>query len=710
MRPQILNYFFVSVDKVKGIGPKLQSLLANLLIKRDFHRNIVVKDLIFHTPINIITRIKNPDISPNIKDRNVILKLQVEEVESIPKWNKNIYRIHCTQNAKPIDIVYFNVDHRYIKSQFQIGKNIAVAGIAERYLDRFQIIHPKYIMPANDIDKIPESEPVYPLTAGISSKIMHKIINSCLTQLPEFTEWLDESFKKQNKWLDFKDTISKIHNPKSSADVLLESPYRLRLAYDELLASQLAMALTRRNITKQKGNSQTSPNELARNFLKVLGFKLTENQKEILKEIFSDMESENRMFRLIQGDVGSGKTVLAILAMIKSVESGYQAAFMAPTEILAKQQYEWLLSVIEKNDISAYLSVTLLSGSTKENIRKQILPEIESGKINIVIGTHALFQDRVIFKKLGLIIIDEQHRFGVRQRMQFSDKGQKTDILLMSATPIPRTLSMTLYGDMEISLLKEKPAGRQKIETRMISTNKIEDVISGITRTIEDDNQVYWVCPLVSKLEEEFADEKEKIISVEERFEYLQKKFGSKVGIVHGKMKSEDKNKAIADFLNKKTKILVATTVIEVGVNIPNATIMIIENAEKFGLAQLHQLRGRVGRGAKKSNCILLYGNSSGENSIKRLNVLRETDDGFKIAEEDMALRGIGDLLGTKQSGFPEYDLAELPAHKELLFAARDDVKMILEKDPELKSERGQALRTLLYLFEYDQQIKLLAA
>ncbi len=710
MRDAILNFFFVPLEKIKGIGPKYKEVLKNLLQKKA--SEVYTKDLFFHLPFRIISRIKNPNLRDDIHNQNVIMKVKVVEAKEVWARNRKIYKIICEYEKRFLDIIYFNGSEKYLSNLYKQGRNLAISGLIENYNNKYQITHPKYVFDESEFDKIPLIEPVYMASEGISSKIIGKIINSNFENFPSLPEWIDENFLKKNNWNSFKNSLYNIHNPKSLGDISIDGIYRKRLAYDELLASQIAITITRKKIQKQKGQAIKSENLLVKNFTKSLPFSLTNGQKNILKEVFSEMESEFRMFRLVQGDVGSGKTIIAALAMLQTIEAGFQAAFMAPTEILAKQQYDWFIEAIKQSNLEEIIKISYLTGSTKEAERKDILPKIANGEINIVIGTHALFQEKINFKNLAFIVIDEQHRFGVKQRLSLSEKGEKTDILLISATPIPRTLAMTIYGDMEISTLSEKPAGRQEIDTIIISNEKIDDVIQAIIRAVNNDAQIYWVCPLVNKSEEELEinSEAEKIISVEERFEKLQEIFGQKVAYVHGKLKAEEKNKILQEFLKNNIKILVATTVIEVGVNVPNATIMVIENAEKYGLAQLHQLRGRVGRGEKKSNCILIYGKKTSKIAKERLNILRQTNDGFKIAEEDMALRGTGDILGLKQSGFPEFEFADLPTQKDLLFSARDDAKIIIETDPDLKTNRGKAIRNLLYLFEYDNHIKFLNA
>jgi len=482
-------------------------------------------------------------------------------------------------------------------------------------------------------------------------------------------------------------------------------PARARAAYDELLANQLALALSRKTIKKQKGRKISGDGRFTKKLVESLPWQLTGGQRDVLKDIFRDMKSENRMLRLLQGDVGSGKTVVSLLSMLNAVETGKQAAIMAPTEILSNQHMTWIEQTIKNAELG--VKVENLTGNIKGKDREKILTRLKSGDIDIIVGTHALFQEKVEFKDLAMIVIDEQHRFGVKQRLALSEKGEKTDILLMTATPIPRTLTLTLYGDMEISSLKEKPAGRIPIDTRTIPISRVDEIAERMKQAVKDGERIYWVCPLIER-PEDGDNEEIQLAAAETRFRYLKKIFKTKAGLVHGKMKPEEKDKTMLAFKKGEIDILVATTVIEVGVDVPEATIMIVEQAERFGLSQLHQLRGRVGRTDKPSKCILLYSENIGDMGKRRLKVMRETEDGFRIAEEDLVLRGSGELLGTKQSGMPEFKLALLPNHSELLFAARDDVKIILETDPKLQNTRGEALRTLLYLFEYDSHIKYL--
>ncbi len=696
MRPGVLNFFFKPLSSLKGIGPVTKQKFTKIFGRDE----PVAKDLLMHVPVNIITREVEPNLLLISDGSNIIITLKVESVqEKRAGARKFIYNIECSSKSGFVTIVYFNAHKDTINKMYAPGRVIKVAGKIERYNNRIQIAHPDYVV--NGDKEIDAVEPVYPLTAGISNRLMNKTVKMLLPEIPKLDEWCDKEFLAQGKFSTFDESLKKIHNPKTMADLDISAPQRKRLAFDEMLANQLALALSRRSLTKQKGVKIETENIFTKELLNVLPYKLTGGQKDITKEIFADLRSDNKMFRLIQGDVGSGKTIVAILAMLKAVEAGFQAAFMLPTEILAKQQYDIMKEILENDFFKRNnIKTCLLVGSVKEAEKKKLYEKIANGEYQIVIGTHALLQEKVAFKKLGITVIDEQHRFGVKQRMELAQKGDATHILLMSATPIPRTLAMTLYGDLEVSSLQEKPAGRQKIDTRILSAAKLDEVIEELSRAIKNDERAYWVCPLI------FDEEEQGNASAEKRYKELKKIFGAKVAIVHGQMKTKEKDEAIENFRTGKVKILVATTVIEVGVNVPEASIIIIEQAEKFGLAQLHQLRGRVGRGEKKSSCILVYNFKLGESGRRRLNILRESDDGFAIAEEDLMMRGSGDLIGVKQSGLPEFTFALLPEHKDLMLAARDQVKIMLSKDADLKSTQGNNLRNLLYLFEYEKQVQ----
>jgi ATP-dependent DNA helicase RecG len=718
MRSQKLNFYFTPISSLKGIGPKFHELYQKLLRKKD-DQICYLKDLLFHLPYSLTERILEPESFSQAVGKQVIIKGRILSNNVTGGRYRKILKTNIETDAGFIDLVFYNFNKSYLNSTLKEGERRIIIGQVDRYRDSYQIVHPR-VLSINSNETIREKEPVYPQMAGLSNNQILKNIKPVLERMNDLEEWLDASFLKQNNWLSFKDSLKKIHQPESLYDLDYANIYKSRLAYDELLASQLAIGISRSKIQKKDGQVIKSQRRYIKKLLEALEFELTEGQKSALKDVFKDLSDSKRMFRLIQGDVGCGKTIVAAIAMLEAVEAGFQSAFMAPTEILARQQYENLSELLEQTGLNEFIRITLLTGSIKKSQQDKIRAEIKAGNYQFVIGTHSLFQEKVEFHNSGLVVIDEQHRFGVKQRMDLADKGKKTNILLMSATPIPRTLMMTFYGDMEVSTIKDKPIGRQEIETVSVSAGRIEQVISRLQSQIKDDRRVYWVCPLVSDSEEDsdlpssiastIDADSDKIASAESRYDSLKVIFGEKVGIVHGKMKANQKEQAINDFKSGKTSILVSTTVIEVGVNIPEATVMIIENAERFGLAQLHQLRGRVGRGSEKSNCVLLYSKKVSDVGRKRLNAMRQTNDGFKIAEEDLVLRGSGDLLGTKQSGLPDFTFAVLPEHKDLLFAARDDTKIILEKDPELKSPRGESLRDLLYLFEYDKQIKNLNA
>ena len=521
-----------------------------------------------------------------------------------------------------------------------------------------------------------------------------------LQLIPNLPEWNDAAYIKQNQWPNWHSAMKALHNPENEGDLSPNHPARSRLAYDELLANQLALGLMRLKQRKVNGRSWPQKNDLRNKILGTLPFDLTGAQKRVIEEIDEDMQSPLRMLRLIQGDVGSGKTIVAACAMMNVIESGAQAAIMAPTEILARQHAESFAPWLEATGIKA----VTLTGRNKGKEREALLEEIASGSAQVVIGTHSLFQDSIEFKDLGLAVIDEQHRFGVHQRLELSSKGRGTDVLVMTATPIPRTLTLTAYGDMEVSRIDEKPPGRKPIDTLLLPKEKVEIMIESVGRQIQTGSRVYWVCPLVE--DSEVLD----LEAAEARYDILKDRFGDVVGLVHGRMKPKEKDEVMARFAAGDLKILVATTVIEVGVNVPEANIMVIEHAERFGLAQLHQLRGRVGRGAEKSFCFLIYAAGLSKTGQERLKIMRETEDGFIIAEKDLELRGGGEILGTRQSGMPTFRLADLTAHGELLATARQETKLLLEKDADLQKDRGQALRTLLYLFEQDQAIKTLRA
>jgi ATP-dependent DNA helicase RecG len=558
--------------------------------------------------------------------------------------------------------------------------------------------HPDHIAPPAEAASLQTVEPVYPLTAGLTLKTVGKAVQAALQRVPELPEWLDAGLKARERWADWHKALAEAHAPKEETDLSPLAPVRRRLAYDELLANQLAIALVRDRQLKQRGRSLKGDGRLCQKVTDALPFQLTGSQRLAWAEIAGDMGSEHRMLRLLQGDVGSGKTIVALLAMLTAVEAGGQAALMAPTEILARQHF----NTLEPLARAAGVEIVLLTGRDKGKARQAILDRLASGATPLVVGTHALFQEDVAFHDLAMVVIDEQHRFGVHQRLTLTGKGKAVDVLVMTATPIPRTLMLTAYGDMDVSRLTERPPGRQPIDTATLPLDRLDEVVDGVARALARGAQVYWICPLVE--ESENVD----LAAAEDRYRALLLRFGEKVGLVHGRMKGPEKDSVMARFAAGELAVLVATTVVEVGVDVPQATVMVIEHAERFGLAQLHQLRGRVGRGSGKSSCLLLWQSPLGETARARLRILRETDDGFRIAEEDLKLRGAGELLGTRQSGLPEFRLANLAVHDDLLAIARDDARLVLDRDPELAGQRGKALRVLLYLFERDAAVKYL--
>jgi ATP-dependent DNA helicase RecG len=615
-----------------------------------------------------------------------------------PKTRGLPYKILCFDDSGSLTMVFFHGRPDYLLKILPEGEQRVISGTIESYGDGIQMPHPDHVVELKDRKTIEAVEPVYPLTQGLSLKVISKAIKGALELVPELTEWLDGPYLAKQKWPSWNEALVTAHAPTDETDLEPETLARQRLAYDELLANQLALALVRKHMRKQAGRTIKGTGELKQKVISALPFELTISQNEAVRDITEDMGSEGRMHRLLQGDVGSGKTVVALLSMLHAVESGAQAAILAPTEILARQH----LATIEPLAEAAGVKVALLTGREKGKTRAPILEGFANGEISLAIGTHAIFQEGVEFNDLALAVIDEQHRFGVHQRLALTSKGRAVDVLVMTATPIPRTLTLTAYGDMEVSRLTEKPAGRLPIDTRTVAIDRLDEVVQGVTRALKEGAKIYWVCPLVEE------SEKIDLAAAEDRHAHLQAVFGERAGLVHGKMKGKEKDAVMEAFSNGNVDILVATTVIEVGVDVPAATIMVIEHAERFGLAQLHQLRGRIGRGSEKSTCIMMFPERLTETARKRLEIMRETEDGFVIAEEDLRLRGAGELLGTRQSGLPEFRLADLAVHAELIATARDDAKLILEMDPELESERGQNLRVLLYLFERDAAVKFL--
>ena len=698
MRPSILNPLFAPVRSLSGIGPKLAPLFDRLLAPQGQEARLI--DVLLHLPHSAIDRRLNANLGEAVAGETGTYEVRVLAHKPSPPGRARVpYRVLTEDDTDDLALVFFSAQRARIEAMLPIGAIRFVSGKIDIFDNKKQMIHPDRVLDADAYAKLPPFEPVYGLTAGLYPRVLQKASQAALPKIPTLEEWSDPLLIMREKWPSFTDALKNLHSPKSKDELAPEASSRVRLAYDELFAGQLALLLMRERMKKEAGTSRTGDGQLVNAALATLPFSLTEAQKAALQDIKKDLASTERMLRLLQGDVGSGKTIVAFLAMVMAAESGWQSALMAPTEILARQHYERLKPFAE----TIGLSIVLLTGREKGVARTQALTGLAEGTTTLAIGTHALFQESVEFKKLGLAVIDEQHRFGVHQRLALAHKGEAVDMLVMTATPIPRTLVLTYFGDMDVSLIREKPAGRKPIDTRALPLERIDEIVESLKRPLQEGRRIYWVCPLVDESED--LD----LAAVEERAETLRKIYGDRVGLVHGKMKGADKDRAMADFASGKTKILVATTVIEVGVDVPEASIMIIEHAERFGLAQLHQLRGRVGRGAERSSCVLLYG-PLGEIGRARIDTMRKTEDGFEIAEEDLKLRGEGDVLGTRQSGMPGFRLAVPSKHSALLSMARDDAKAILAKDPKLQSPRGQAVRNLLYIFERDEAIRLVGA
>lgn len=717
-----LGFLLTPLRNLSGFTDRSMKLYERLLLKRslDFEKELKVIDLLYHKPEKVLFRKENPDLR-TVQDGDLITVKVVVDDYKIPYKNYQPHKILCHNQTGFITIVYFKMLD-YMKLMFKEGNEIVISGKVEKFNNELQMTHPDYVNNQN----IPNYEQIYPLTAGLINKNLRQNIQKILQKIPDLPEWLPNDLLFENGWKSWKESILSMHNAKNDNELLDNSPYIERLAFDELLANQISFNLVKEKIKleNQKDIFVNKNNSLKKYFLELLPFELTNDQKKVIKEIEDDLYSQKRMLRLVQGDVGSGKTVVAFLSMLPFLENHKQIAFMVPTSILATQHFEWLKNIctksnnieiidynelasskknlenslldFDKNEKNIKIKIALLTGKIKGKKREKILNALKNGEIDILIGTHAIFQEKVEFKNLEYVVIDEQHKFGVAQRLNLIEKGKNTDTLIMTATPIPRTLALTIYGDMDISTIKEKPKNRKEIITTSLQKERFNDLITRIKEKIKENEKIYWICPLI--------DESENLPAtpVFQRYEEFKKFFKEEeLGLLHGKMTEEEKDKIMADFSDKNglAKILVSTTVVEVGVDVPDATIIIIESPERFGLSQIHQLRGRVGRGDKQSYCILFYEKLT--NSLrKRMEILKNSSDGFYIAEEDLKLRGSGEMLGVKQSGYQEYLIANLSSHYTLLLQASKIAKQIVKDKNLLNSE---SIKTLLQMFSYDE-------
>lgn len=702
MRPAILNPLFAELRSLSGIRGRLEEAFARLL-RANNGQKVRVADLLWHLPTGIMDRRARPSIADATPGKLVTLNVIVKSHRAPPpKIARAPYKVICEDATGRIELVFFHADRKYLQRVLPVGERRIVSGRIDVYGKHLQMAHPDYIVSEEEADTLPLLEPLYPLTQGATQRAVRHAVRQALDCVPDLPEWQEPSVIREKGWPGFGKALRLLHAPECDDDLQAAAGARRRIACDELLASQVALALMRRSFRRTGGRVLYCAGRLQERICAALPFELTRSQQEALAEIRADMTAPLRMLRLLQGDVGSGKTLVALLAMACAVEAGAQAALMVPTEVLAQQHFK-TLSELGK---SAGLRIALLTGREAASARRIALRAIRYGAVDIVVGTHALFQKGVDFKDLALVVIDEQHRFGVHQRLALQTKGGRggVDVLVMTATPIPRTLMMTHYGDMDVSRLTEKPSGRKPVQTRALPIERLNEVVAAVARALAKGAQVFWVCPLVE------SSEVAPFSAAEERASHLRQRFGDVVGLVHGRMRGAEKDATMRAFAAGKLAILVATTVIEVGVDVPSASIIVIEHAERFGLAQLHQLRGRVGRGSAQATCLLLYQGPLSESAEARLRVIRETEDGFRIAEEDLRLRGGGEILGTRQSGDPGFRVARLPEDEDLLRLARDQAKLLLARDPDLRSPQGEAMRICLYLFEQDEAIRTVRA
>ncbi|PJI91812.1 ATP-dependent DNA helicase RecG [Yoonia maricola] len=691
-RPEILFPLFGALTKLDGIGPKSAQTLEGVGIAKPL-------DILMTLPLSGVDRHRRASIREVVAPSVATVEVMVGEHHP-PRTRGRPYRVHVEDAETSFQLVFFHARGDYLQKLLPTGQRRLVSGKVEIFDGIAQIVHPDHVLPVAEAEDIPAFEPVYPLHAGITQKAMWKATRSALGLMPDLAEWIDPALKARENWPCWTAAMQAVHHPQATSDLSPHAPARERLAYDELLAHQLTLALARAATRRTKGIASVPTRVLSDQVLAALPYKPTNAQTRAISEIAGDLAAPLRMNRLLQGDVGSGKTLVAFMALLGVVEAGGQGVMMAPTEILARQHLDGLQPLAE----SAGVVLEILTGRDKGTARTTKLAALAEGRINILVGTHAVFQKDIVFNDLRLAVIDEQHRFGVSQRMELGAKGQAVDVLVMTATPIPRSLALAQYGDMDVSVLDEKPPGRTPVQTALVSSARMDEVVEKLHHAVTEGRQAYWVCPLVE--ESEVVD----MTAAEERFKRLRAVMGEGVvGLVHGQMPPAEKDAAMARFVAGETKVLVATTVIEVGVNVPNASIMMIEHADRFGLAQLHQLRGRVGRGAAASTCLLIYQAPLGETGRRRLEILRETEDGFRISEEDLAMRGAGDVIGTAQSGIPRFRIADLERQAGQMAVAQTDARRLLNDDPTLETDRGKAARTLLWLMEQDKAILLIS-
>jgi len=690
-RPDILFPLFAELETLPGVGPKTAKLLGAMDVATP-------RDLFFTLPHTGIARTLVETLQGHPMPDTVTVRVTVGR-HLPPAQKGRPYRIEVEDSALRFTLVFFHARADFLQRLLPTGQERIISGKAELYDGMVQITHPDHVVSLQDASEIPGFEPIYPLTQGVAQKTLQKAVAASLTRRPTLGEWTDPALVAREEWPTWSKALDQVHAPGKLADLSPDHPARRRLAYDELFAHQLTLALARLARRRASGRASVGDGHLLDAVIEALPYKKTRAQIRALAEISNDLGAPLRMNRLLQGDVGSGKTLVALLAMLTVVEAGGQAVMMAPTEVLARQHLENIQSIAGP----ARIRIEILTGRDSGKARLEKTDALAKGEINILLGTHAVFQKDVVFRDLRLAVVDEQHRFGVRERMMLGAKGEAVDVLVMTATPIPRSLALAQYGDMDVSVLDEKPPGRKPVTTALVANGRLDEVIAHLDTAISAGRQAYWVCPLVEE------SETLTLTAAEDRYAGLRARFGEdRVALVHGQMPHAEKDAAMERFVADKAKILVATTVIEVGVDVPNASIMVVEGAEHFGLAQLHQLRGRVGRGAEASSCLLLYQPPLGKSAERRLSLLRETEDGFRISEVDLEMRGAGDLIGVAQSGLPKFRVADVETQSGLMALAQSDARALLTQDPKLQSPRGQAARLLLWLMGHDESIRLI--